>query len=306
MEWHFERAYAKINLYLDIHRKREDGYHDLFTIMQLVNICDDVTITIDDSEVTTLSMIDSPIDIPMEKNIAYIAAEKFYENLDFKTKYRPHIKIVKRIPMAAGLSGGSADAAAVLRGLNYIYGKPYMMEDLCKLGATLGADVPFNIVGGAQLCGGRGEKMHHTYGIQNYSLVIACGDEKMSTAEQYKSLDKIYNNFVDYPLKDEFQQTHYAFHTGRSSKAFGTMYNIFETLYEDNETFKKIKSIMYANQAHIAMLSGSGSSIFGVFPDCLYAEDARDELAKEGIKSFLCKPINKTYEYILPNADPSR
>ena len=305
MEWQIEKAYAKINLYLDIHRKREDGFHDIFTIMQLVDIYDEVTITLDTSEEITLSMINSPVDVPTKKNIAYLAAQKFYEHLDFKTKHRPHIQIVKNIPVAAGLAGGSADAAAVLRGLNFMYGKPYMLDDLCKLGATLGADVPFNIVGGAQLCREKGDIMYHTYGIQHYNILIACGDEKISTGQQYKMLDEMYNNFIDYPLKEEFQQTHLGFATGRCTEAFKSMYNVFEKLYENNETYKKTKEIMYANQAKIAMLSGSGSSVFGVFPNSFYAEDARDELAKAGIKSFMCKPINKTYEYLLPNTDPS-
>ena len=181
-----------------------------------------------------------------------------------------------------------------------------MLNDLCKIGATLGSDIPFNIVGGAQLCHGKGDVMYQTCGIQHYDLLIACGDEKMSTKDQYKKLDKIYNNFIDYPLKAEFQQVHLGFETGRCSEAFPGMYNVFETLYKDNETFNKTKKIMYSNEAKIAMLSGSGSSVFGVFPNSLYAEDARDELAKQGIKSYICLPINKTYEYILPNSDPTR
>lgn len=306
MHWTNEKAYAKINLYLDIEKKREDGFHDLFTIMQIVDLCDDVTITINQTKDITVRMINSPVEVPQEENIAYKAAKLFYDNLDFEALGRADIEIVKRIPVAAGLAGGSADAAAVLRGLNYLYGKPYMLEDLCKLGATLGADVPFNIVGGVQLCRGKGEYMYQTNGIQHYNLLIACGDEKMSTAEQYKLLDEKFNNFENYPIKEQFQTAYLGFSTGRCSEAFPGMFNVFESLYENNETFNKIKNIMYSNEAKIAMLSGSGSSIFGVFPNSLYAEDAQEELAKEGITSYICRPINKTYEYILPNTDPTR
>lgn len=306
MYWKNEKAYAKINLYLDIQKKREDGFHDLFTLMQIVDFCDDVTISTNSTKTITLTMSGIPVDVPNEKNIAYIAAQKFYENLDFEANGRVDINIVKRIPVAAGLAGGSADAAAVLRGLNDLYGKPYTTEELCKLGATLGSDVPFNIVGGVQLCREKGDIMYQTYGVQHYNILIAFGGHKISTAEQYRKLDEKYNDFLDYPLKEEFQKMHLAFATGRCSEAFGNMYNIFETLYEDDETFNKIKRIMYENEAKVAMLSGSGPSIFGVFPDSFYARDAQEALAKEGIESYLCNPINKTYEYILPNTEPWR
>ena len=174
------------------------------------------------------------------------------------------------------------------------------------MGATLGSDVPFNIVGGVQLCREKGDIMYQTYGVQHYNILIAFGGHKISTAEQYRKLDEKYNDFLDYPLKEEFQKMHLAFATGRCSEAFGNMYNIFETLYEDDETFNKIKRIMYENEAKVAMLSGSGPSIFGVFPDSFYARDAQEALAKEGIESYLCNPINKTYEYILPNTEPWR
>lgn len=306
MEYITEKAFAKINLYLDIEKKRDDGFHDLLTLMQIIDYYDEVEIRLDDYKETLLTMNNCSIDIPMKKNIAYLAAQSFYDHLDFVPKSKPYIVINKKIPAAAGLAGGSADAAAVLRGLNYLFGKPYTTEDLCKLGSALGSDVPFNIVGGVQLCRDKGDYMYQTYGIRNYSILVTSEGEKLSTAEQYRRLDELYNNFVDYPIKEQFQQVYLAFTTGRCSEAFGGMYNIFEKLYENENTFRKIKQIMYENEAKVAMLSGSGPSIFGVFPDCLYAEDAQEALAKEGIKSFVCRPINKTYEYILPNTDPWR
>ena len=306
MYWQKEKAFAKINLYLDIEKKREDGFHDLFTIMQMVDFYDDVTVTLTHEKGITFTMQNAPVDVPTEKNLAYIAAKKFYESLDFVPNGGADIEIYKRIPMAAGLAGGSADAAAVLRALNYLYGKPFMLEDLCKLGATLGSDVPFNIVGGVQLCRGKGENMYRTYGIQHYNLLIAYGGEKLSTADQYRNLDKMYNDFKDYPIKEKFHQAYIGFETGRCTEAFGGMYNVFESLYENDETFKTIKEIMYRNEAKVAMLSGSGPAIFGIFPNSFYAEDAQAELKKQGIESYMCNPINKTYEYILPGEDPSR
>ena len=291
-----EKAYAKINLYLDIEKKREDGFHDIFTIMQIVDLYDDVVISLNDTKNITLIMKDSPIDVPMEKNIAYIAAQKFYENLNFEVNGRADIEIIKRIPVAGGLAGGSADAAAVLRGLNDLYGNPYTVEDLCKIGASLGSDIPFSIVGGVQICRAKGECMEETHGIKNYCILIACGDEKLSTAEQYTKLDRLYNDFVDYPIKEEFHKVNLGFSTEQYEEAFKGMYNVFESLYEENAKFKKTKDIMYSNSAKIAMLSGSGPSVFGVFYDRFQAKKAQETLSKEGIKSYLCSPINRTYK----------
>lgn len=305
MTWKTEEAYAKINLYLDIEGKREDGYHDVVTLMQIVSLSDKVSVSLNHSKEITLKMINSPIDIPIEENLAYRAAQKFYDNLDFEAIGRADITIEKHIPCASGLSGGSADAAAVLRILNELYGKLFMIDDLCKLGAELGADVPFNIKGGVQMCQGIGEKMLETRGLRHYSLMIALGnDTKLSTAEQYKKLDEIYDNFKDYQVSENCGDTFAAYSVGRCSEAFGKMYNIFETLYQDNEDFQKIKKIMYEHSAYVAMLTGSGPAIYGIFPNSLYAEDAQAELEREGIKTYICYPINITYEIMDPNIKP--
>lgn len=295
-----EKAYAKINLYLDILSKRDDGFHDLLTMMQLVTLCDDVSIKLIPENEIRLTMEACPIDIPKEKNIAYIAAKLFFDNLKVESCGGVEIKIVKRIPAIAGLSGGSADAAAVLRGLNNLYGNPYTVKELCKLGETIGSDIPFNIVGGAQSCTGRGTEMCSVFGISHYFILIACGEGKNSTAEQYKKLDEKFNDFENYGIRQDYHQMLSAFSAGRGREAFKHMYNVFECLYEDNETYKKTKQIMYDNEAMVAMLSGSGPSVFGVFSGGMYAESAQQALAREGIQSFICKPINRLYESTQP------
>lgn len=299
-----EKAYAKINLYLDIMQKREDGFHDLLTIMQIVSLCDEVEVSLNMSKDITVKMIGSDIEIPQEKNIAYIAAKKFYDNLDFTPIGGADILIKKNIPMAAGLAGGSADAAAVLRGLNYLYGKPFTTKELCNIGMEIGSDVPFCIVGGTQVCRNKGEVTFDTFGIRGYHLLIACSGDKESTAAQYKKLDLKYNDFKDYVCGKNYGDLFGAFSVGRCSEAFPLMFNIFETLYENDENIKKIKDIMYNYQARVTMISGSGPAVLGVFYDSIYAEDARDALAKEGIESFVCNPINLKYEEMLPGKNP--
>ena len=247
------------------------------------------------------------IDIPQEKNIAYIAAKQFYESLDFVPNSGASIEITKNIPMAAGLAGGSADAAAVLRGLNFLYGKPFTTKELCKLGLSIGSDIPFCIVGGVQVCAGKGEIVGTTFGgIRHYNMLVACGESKVSTAEQYKHLDEKYNDFKTYQHGKNFQDLMTELIGERCMAAFKLMYNIFEDLYTEDSSVSKIKKIMYDNEAKFAMMSGSGPAVFGAFPNSLYAEDAQQALAKEGIKSYICNPINNTYEFLLPGVDPWR
>ena len=299
-----EKAYAKINLYLDIMQKREDGFHDLLTLMQIVSLHDEVDISLNMSKEISVTVTNSDIDLPQEKNIAYIAAKKFYENLDFDPVSGADINITKNIPMAAGLAGGSADAAAVLRGLNYLYGKPYTTKELCKLGMEIGSDVPFCIVGGTQVCKNKGEVTFGTYGIRGYNLVIAYAGEKESTAMQYKKLDAKYNDFKDYVCGKNYGDVFGEFSVGRCSVAFPLMFNIFEDLYQNDENTKKIKEIMNEYGARAAMISGSGPAVFGVFDDSIFAEDARDALIASGIQAFTCHPINLEYEAILPSENP--
>ena len=295
-----EKAYAKINLYLDIIKKRDDGFHDILTIMQLVSLYDEVEVSLNMTKEISVRIVNSDIDIPQEKNIAYIAAKKFYENLDFVPIGGADIQIKKNIPMAAGLAGGSADAAAVLRGLNYLYGKPFTIKELCKMGLEIGSDVPFCIVGGTQVCKNRGEVSFDTYGIQNYYLLIACAGQKESTAMQYRRLDEKYNDFKDYVCGKNYGDLFGSFSVGRTTEALPLMFNIFEDLYENDENIKKIKSVMYEYEANVAIISGSGPAVLGIFPSTYYAEDAHEEFKKMGIKSFVCRPINVEYEKIDP------
>lgn len=308
MESHIEKAYAKINLFLDILGKRDDGYHDIYTIMQLVTLYDEVEITLTKNDDINLTIKNAVLDIPKEKNLAYIAAIKFYENLNktlLRVSSRADITITKNIPAAAGLAGGSADAAAVLRGLNTIYGKPYTKEQLCEIGMTIGADVPFCIIGGTKVCQGKGEMKLDIRGLRYFRILIACNAQKESTAKQYQRLDEKYDNFKNYPINLKFSETVNALMNIEDRRALKSMYNVFETLYDENSGVQKIKKIMYENDARLAMLSGSGPAVFGVFDDFVYMEDAQAALEKEGIKTYPCMMINLEYDYLIPGRDPS-
>ena len=291
-----EKAYAKINLYLDIIKKREDGFHDILTIMQLVSLYDEVKIYLTNTKEISVTMVNSDVIIPQEENIAYLAAKRFYENLDFAPSGGADIYIKKNIPLAAGLAGGSADAAAVLRGLNFLYGSPFSIKELCKIGLEIGSDVPFCIVGGTQVCKNRGEVSSCSNGIQDHFLLIACAGQKESTAMQYRKLDEKYNDFNEYECCKNYEDLCGAFSVRSTTKALALMFNIFEDLYENDENVRKIKQIMYEYEANKAIISGSGPAVLGIFSSINYAEDANEKFKKLGIRSFVCSPMDKEYE----------
>ena len=151
------KAYAKINLHLDAISKESNGYHKVITVMQTVSLYDDVTFSLRGD-----GLICIKCDIPTlpcdSRNLAFKAARLFFEHTGIDSGV--DIEIIKRIPMAAGLAGGSSDAAAVLSGLNSLCGYPLETSELCELGAKLGADVPFCIVGGTKYADRYGDKLH--------------------------------------------------------------------------------------------------------------------------------------------------
>ena len=150
---HKEKAYAKINLYLDVVNKRENGYHDILSIMQNISLHDVVSVSASKSDTVNISVDCDDVTVPKgSQNIAYKAAELFSEMLGESANIE--IEIEKNIPSAAGLAGGSADAAAVLRLLNKIFDNPFSMNELCAIGAKVGADVPFCILQGSYVAKG--------------------------------------------------------------------------------------------------------------------------------------------------------
>ena len=164
-----EKAYAKINLFLDVVGKAPDGYHEIVSVMHSVSLCDEVSLSVERASYSCITLSVRGEDVPNdERNLAYIAAEAFLEKTGIAATV--DITLEKQIPTKAGLGGGSSDAAAVLRALNLALGSPLTTAELCELGAEIGADVPFCIVGGTRLCRGRGEKMS-AYPMDDLTLI---------------------------------------------------------------------------------------------------------------------------------------
>lgn len=273
------KAFAKVNLFLDITGKLDNGYHTLNTVMQQLDLYDDITVEISEGNEISIEC-DNPAVPCNEKNIAYKAATAFMSAADKKAKI--NIRIEKHIPLEAGMGGSSTDGAAVLKALNDIYGGLFTTDELCGIGAKLGADVPFCITGGDAVCLGIGEIMTPVICRKDYIILIVKPDFSCSTPAAYKAYDE---NPV--PENTDFDEFVSALALG-SEKWAGKMYNVFEKLYND-ERIAEITAAMRKNGALGSILTGSGSAVFGIFKNT--------EAAKEAYRSidapfkFIVNPI---------------
>ena len=197
--------------------------------------------------------------------------------------------------MAAGLAGGSADAAATLLLLNDLCNNPLSINELCEIGASLGSDVPFCIVGGAAFADGKGEVLHPFPAMPDCTVVIACGGEGVSTPEAYRTLDRIYNNFSspqDHSPADITPLCE-AVKSGDVYAVCKNLYNIFEApILSARPVAARLKSTMLECGALGAMMSGSGPSVFGIFTDKDAATLACEKIEALGVIPFVCSPNN--------------
>ena len=270
-----KKAYAKINLGLDVLRRREDGYHELRMIMQTVGIYDTVTFEKTDKRWEITLRTDNHLLPTDEHNLMVKAAKKMWECYDLPGGLSMTLK--KKIPMAAGLAGGSSDAACVIKGISEIYGLGLSTEELCKTGVTIGADVPYCIVGGTCLAEGIGEKLTLIgESLAGTATVIIKPDFDVSTKYVYENLhaDTLsYHPDIDAQMK--------AVGEGDLKGCVSLMGNVLErvsvTKYPEID---EIKEELKQLGAMGAMMSGSGPSVFGIFADRITAEKAAAKLAE--------------------------
>ncbi|MBR2722509.1 MAG: 4-(cytidine 5'-diphospho)-2-C-methyl-D-erythritol kinase [Clostridia bacterium] len=290
-----ERANAKINLYLDVVSRRENGYHNLVSLMQTVSLCDLVTLDFHPGSHTSIRLEASGnADMPTDcRNLAWRAAERFLEASGRRGEV--FISIEKHIPMAAGLAGGSADAAAVLRGLNALCGSPLSVGELCAIGERLGADVPFCTVGGCALVTGIGECLEEMPSMPALPMVVACMGEGVSTPAAYGKLDALHGFFeTPTPEDPRVDRLCAALRQGSISEALEDFYNRFEEVVPlEQPCVDPIKRTMCGCGAKKAMMSGSGPSVFGVFSTQEDAIRAVDALVSMGATAFVCTPRPK-------------
>lgn len=288
-----ERANAKINLYLDVVGKRENGYHNIVSIMQTVSVCDLVSVDFRPGPHTAIHLKASGNDqMPTDcRNLAWRAAEKYL----LATELRGEVTIIieKHIPMAAGLAGGSADAAAVLRAMNRLCGNRMTLDELCALGATLGADIPFCIVGGGARVSGIGEELKPIESMPPCHLVVACMGEGISTPWAYGRLDELHADFTESKPEDtRCERLIRVMAEGDAMDATDCFYNIFEEVVPKEQPYvDRIKVVMREHGAAVSMMSGSGPSVFGLFASMQDAADAVEALRQMSAAAFVCHPM---------------
>lgn len=281
-------APAKINLTLDILGKRDDGYHLIKTLMQSIDLCDTVSVwdTGDGGISITCTEESLPCD---ESNIAYRAAKAFFECTQ-RENPGIGIKIKKRIPVSAGLAGGSADGAAVLVALNRLLQTELDQDALCDIGEDVGADIPFCIVGGTICCSGTGTILTPAPDLPECWLVLAKPPIQISTKEAYDLADDR-ERFAEPATNDAVE----AVCDGSLREIGKSLYNEFEELLHLSEV-DAIKKQMKNNGALGTCMSGSGPTVFGLFENRDQAEDCADELQKQYQEVFVCQPRERGCE----------
>ena len=263
---------AKINLTLDILGLREDGYHEIATVMQSLALADTLTLTQQKEGITL--RVDLPGLEADERNLAHRAAALIMNECGVRGGV--HIDIVKRIPVAAGLAGGSADAAATLRGMNELYALGLSDQDLCRLGAKLGSDIPFSIMGGTVLATGRGEIMQHLADFPATHVVLAKPSASVSTPWAYRSYDAHPPEL--HPDNAAFLE---ALTRGDRTRCIELVCNVLEPVTEAaHPVIGDYRTRMRAHGALCAMMSGSGPTVFGLF-----AEEQAARAAAEDFRS---------------------
>lgn len=276
MEQILQKAHAKINIGLDVLRRREDGYHEVRMIMQTVELCDDLLL-----ERTARQGIELRTDCAQlpagGDNLICKAADLLLRARGITGGVR--ITLTKRIPIAAGMAGGSADAAAAMRGLNELFRMGYSVGELQKLGVKLGADIPYCLAGGTMLAEGIGEILSPLPAPPPCFLVVAKPDIDVSTAFVYGNLhaDTLsYHPDIDGMIG--------ALRAGSLQGITDRLGNVLETVtVKAYPVIEELKALLRSHGAKNALMSGSGPTVFGIFTDRETAEAAAGAVADRGL-----------------------
>lgn len=276
MEQITRKAYAKINIGLDVLRRRADGYHEVKMIMQTVDLCDDLLL-----ERTAQSGIELRTDcteLPVNSdNLIYKAADMLLRAKGITEGVR--ITLTKRIPIAAGMAGGSADAAAAMRGVNELFDMGYSIGELQEMGVKLGADIPYCLAGGTMLSEGIGEILSPLPAPPACFLVIAKPDINVSTAFVYGNLHA--DRLTEHPDIDGMIK---ALREGSLRGMTDRMGNVLETVtVREYPVIEELKKLLQTEGAENALMSGSGPTVFGIFREKEMAESAAGAVAASGL-----------------------
>ena len=285
-----EYAYAKLNLSLDVTGRREDGYHDMLMVMQTISVSDRI-----DLELTEEPGIQAECNfryVPTDGRNLAVRAVQVYLQAVAENQHETQgvsIRLEKHIPVGAGMAGGSADAAAVLRGMNRLFGSPLNRKELEALAGQVGSDVAFCIAGGTQLAKGRGEQLEDLPPLPPCWIVVCKPGFSISTPELFRKLDEV--SLRRHPdtagmlaaLREE------------DLRGIGIrMYNVFEDVPDRRmRQTGEIKSVLLDHGALGAMMTGTGSAVFGIFSNTEAAERCAADLKKEHRFCRVAEPVEK-------------
>ncbi len=275
MEQYDIKAYAKINLGLDVVQKLPNGYHEVRMVMQTVGIYDELTLEKTDEGIyLTTDSGELPTD---ENNLIYRAAKLMQQTCQIKGGVRIHLK--KTIPIAAGMAGGSTDAAATMKGMNNLFGLGLSVPELMNLSVPIGADVPYCILGGTALAEGIGEKLTALPAAPACHVLIAKPDISVSTKYVYEHLDN-----AGVPHHPDIDGMVSAIHAGSLPGILERLENVLEAVTIPlHPVIADLKKRMLELGAAGSLMSGSGPTVFGIFTDRKKAADAYEKLLSENI-----------------------
>ncbi|MBQ7313943.1 MAG: 4-(cytidine 5'-diphospho)-2-C-methyl-D-erythritol kinase [Clostridia bacterium] len=281
------KSYAKINLYLNVGAKRPDGYHDIESVMQQVTLFDYVTV-LRDTDTTERGVRITCTDrlVPSDdRNIAAKCAMAFLDKYGIDSEVS--VSIDKRIPVAAGLAGGSTDGAAVLAIMNSLFDVNAPVEELCAIAAKLGADIPFCLIGGTCTASGIGEILTPVKTPElPYHILICNAGHGVSTPEAYAKLDEMPDDTIR-SIDDVLEPL-------KNGEMPQNLYNSFErVILPMHPEASQIKRDMLALGADRAMMSGSGPSVFGLFHDAETRDRVKAAFDMKGILAMPCEPVMK-------------
>ena len=280
------QAFAKLNLTLDVLRKRPDGYHDLRMIMQSITLADELTL--EENGTGELRVHSDLRFLPVgEKNLSAQAALRYWQARGLPPQGLD-IAIRKRIPVCAGMGGGSSDAAAVLRALNQRDGSPFSVEELARIGEQVGADVPYCVLGGTALAEGKGEVLTPLPALPRCWVVVCKPEFAISTPALFARIDS-----VRLRRRPDTRGAVEALEAGDLVETARRLYNVFEDALPERQRDRvfALKNLLIGGGALGASMSGTGPTVYGLFDREDRAREACARLSQESRETFLCRTV---------------
>lgn len=277
-----KKSYAKINLILDVIEKRQDGYHNIDGIMQMIDLCDEVEVKISDKFEITSNSKDIPLD---EKNLVY----KVYKALKEKYKFNERFSILieKNIPVSAGIAGGSTNSAVVIEMIDEILGLNMSLDDKKQIGKSVGADIPYLLVGKTARTRGIGDELEILDSLPTTDILIVNNGVEIATPY-------VYSNIVPSGNSDRIDKLINVYKNKNYDEFFKGLYNVMEKVSISYcPEIQNIKDKMYEFNCIKSLMSGSGPTVFGIFNDDKDIKKAYDYFKKIYKNTFIVKTMER-------------